>query len=331
MKVTEALPEDYGKGIARITHGAMQAIGAKEGDILEIRRVGTQKGIIPARCKEFWFDPNDKTIINEYEAYLPIRIDEFLRRSLGNNDHESIRIGDAVEVRKITKHIRDARHVTIAPLQPMTLVDNRYFSKAWHDMVVVKDEVIRLNYYGKELTFRIVRTELLDDDTPEKRKRYEKALLDTENPVIIKVTKTLIATTVHRPEIRATGSFGIRGLEDKEDGPLEQQDVKATKEFGSAIVSFSFRLEYEGQVQEGEFQKSVKNVDKQFLFSSPDNPLLQPYLDGCSNEVDKANRRLIDNRIVSADLNNEQKAEMLKDLKDRILVKWEEIWKEKNN
>jgi hypothetical protein len=70
MQVIESVPEDYGKCLARITHRAMVALEIKEGDILEMRKAGSKKWI-PARCEEFWFDPNNKNKI-EYH-YPPIR------------------------------------------------------------------------------------------------------------------------------------------------------------------------------------------------------------------------------------------------------------------
>ena len=95
VKVLEAPESDVGKGRARLDTKTREAIGAADGDIVEIvGKKGTAAKLF--RVKE------------EDEGKGIIRVDGLVRRNLG------VSIGDKVEVRKV--QVLTAERVSIAPI-----------------------------------------------------------------------------------------------------------------------------------------------------------------------------------------------------------------------
>lgn len=313
MKVSEAYPEDYGEGRARITYNTMQELSLQNNDILEVRK-GKGKWM-PARCQEFWFQPNEKV---DDSTESPIKIDGFLRSSI------EAEIGDTVEVRKVAKPLREAEGIMVTPLQSIPPIESKEFAKAFHDIPVVKGEIIRMNYYGRELTFRVASTHILDDDTLLKRMRYCIPIIPTDNPIIIKAAKTTVGLTVHRPEIAGCYGGGIVFEEEYSD-PKGLELVNTT---GLPVLSLDFKLDYDGSVEKGEFRKPIGNVKHGLLASwSEQSKIMTLYMEPVGEVIDKYNKKLKAERIAPADLTHEQKLQMLKALGKEILARWEDTWK----
>ncbi|HEX2095094.1 MAG TPA: CDC48 family AAA ATPase [Longimicrobiaceae bacterium] len=97
LQVAGSKPQDVGKGVARIGQGALQALGLREGDIIEV--VGKRSS--PAIALPPY--PED-------EGMDLVRLDGLQRANLG------VSLGDYVDVRRADA--KPARRITIAPAQP---------------------------------------------------------------------------------------------------------------------------------------------------------------------------------------------------------------------
>ncbi len=135
VKVLEAYTRDVGRGVARIDYDLMDNVGVSTGDIVEIS--GKRKTV--AKCLPLY--PSD-------EGRSVIRIDGLIRSNLG------ISIGDTVTIRKIKAP--PAERVTVAPLESIPPIDERYLSDALESVPVTKGDNIMIPYFGGRLTFQVV-------------------------------------------------------------------------------------------------------------------------------------------------------------------------------
>ncbi|MDC8452607.1 MAG: hypothetical protein LV477_06825 [Candidatus Nitrosotalea sp.] len=133
--ILEAYARDVGRGVARIDHKSMEALGASIGDILEI--TGKKRSV--ARCLPLY--PTD-------EGKQTIRIDGIGRNNTGAN------IGDNLTIRKI-KTV-PAEKITVVPLDSIPSLDERYLADALNGMPVTKNDNVLIPYFGGRLAFQIV-------------------------------------------------------------------------------------------------------------------------------------------------------------------------------
>ena len=97
VQVAGAHPPDVGKGLARVGRRTLEALGAREGDVLEIvGKRSTAALAVPPYPEE--------------ERLELVRLDGLQRANAG------VGIGDAVELRRA--EVKPARRVTVAPAQP---------------------------------------------------------------------------------------------------------------------------------------------------------------------------------------------------------------------
>jgi len=129
LRVSESLPKDVGRGVARIDPADMQAIGVSVGDIIEvIGKKNTVAKLMP--------------IYSDYRGKQLIQIDGLVR------ENAKVGIDERVKVRKITS--RPAEKII---LDPMTLIadgprENRYIGRLIEGLPLIKGDRIRANLIG---------------------------------------------------------------------------------------------------------------------------------------------------------------------------------------
>ena len=136
MKVGELTGrEDFGRGLARIDSNTMKAIGAKEGDVIEIE--GKRKSSAIA--------------IRSYPADVGlnvVRIDGLVRKNSGTS------IGEAVTIRKAD--VKEAKKVVLAPAEkglilhfsPNLLKQNIYMRPMMKGDIIIANPVFRTRGRG---------------------------------------------------------------------------------------------------------------------------------------------------------------------------------------
>ena len=135
LKVLEAYTRDVGRGVARIDYDAMDTLDASTGDIIEI--TGKRKTV--AKCLPLY--PSD-------EGRNVIRIDGLVRNNAG------VAISDPISIKKIKAP--PAEKVTVAPLESIPPIDERYLADALESVPVTKGDNIMIPYFGGRLTFQVV-------------------------------------------------------------------------------------------------------------------------------------------------------------------------------
>jgi transitional endoplasmic reticulum ATPase len=135
LRVMEAYTRDVGRGVARVDYEVMDTLGASTGDVLEIK--GRKRTV--AKCLPLY--PSD-------EGRGFIRIDGLIRNNAG------VAIGDTVVVRK-AKAV-PAERLTLAPLENVPPVDERYIADALEGIPVTKGDTVMVPYFGGRLTFQVV-------------------------------------------------------------------------------------------------------------------------------------------------------------------------------
>jgi len=135
LKVLEAYTRDVGRGVARIDYDVMDSLAASTGDVVEIK--GKRRTV--AKCLPLY--PSD-------EGRGIIRIDGLTRNNSG------VAIGDTVSVRKIKA--LPAEKVTVAPLENIPPIDERYITDALEGVPVTRGDNIMVPYFGGRLTFQVV-------------------------------------------------------------------------------------------------------------------------------------------------------------------------------
>ncbi len=135
LKVLEAYTRDVGRGVARIDYDAMDTLDASTGDIIEI--TGKRKTV--AKCLPLY--PSD-------EGRNVIRVDGLVRNNAG------VAISDPISIRKIKAP--PAEKVTVAPLESIPPIDERYLADALESVPVTKGDNIMIPYFGGRLTFQVI-------------------------------------------------------------------------------------------------------------------------------------------------------------------------------
>jgi transitional endoplasmic reticulum ATPase len=125
LRVMEALQEEAYKGIVRVDSSLMKQIGARAGDVIEIKGKKKTVGIVDRAY------PSD--------AGEPIiRMDGILRRNAGTG------IGDTVDISKAD--IKEAKKITIAPAQQglMIQANPEMFKNSLLGRAIIKGDIISL-------------------------------------------------------------------------------------------------------------------------------------------------------------------------------------------
>ena len=137
LKVAEAYHRDAGKGIARLGLKAMNSLGVKNGDVVEI--AGKEK-----ICAVAWPDnPDNPSDI--------IRIDGNTRANLGVGIDSKVRVG-RIEA-------KPARKIVLAPTRQIRLIGGpKYLLSMLEGRPVVKGEQIRVEMINNSLTLMVVST-----------------------------------------------------------------------------------------------------------------------------------------------------------------------------
>jgi len=129
LRVTESLPKDVGRGIARIDPVDMQTIGASIGDIIEV--VGKKTTV--AKLMPTYSENRDKKLI---------QIDGLIR------ENAKVGIDERVKIKKI-----DSQNAGKIILDPLSLITNssresRYIGRLIEGLPLIKGDRIRANLIG---------------------------------------------------------------------------------------------------------------------------------------------------------------------------------------
>jgi len=137
VTVKEAAHEDAGRGIARLSVDAMDAMGLRSGDVIEIE--GKQK----AAAIVWPGFPQDR-------GRNILRIDGTIRSNAQTGIDETVRI------RRLEAGI--AKRVVVQPTQPIRLVGGEQFlARVLRGRPVIEGQRLRVNVLGNPLTFVISR------------------------------------------------------------------------------------------------------------------------------------------------------------------------------
>ncbi|MGA7007683.1 MAG: CDC48 family AAA ATPase, partial [Nitrososphaeraceae archaeon] len=136
LKVLEAYTRDVGRGVARIDYESMDSLSASTGDVIEIK--GGKRRTV-AKCLPLYPSDEGKGII---------RIDGLSRNNAG------VAIGDTIVITKVKA--LPAEKITVAPLEAIPPVDERYLADALESMPLVKGDNVMVPYFGGRLTFEVI-------------------------------------------------------------------------------------------------------------------------------------------------------------------------------
>src|SRR6478736_2954029 len=136
LKVLEAYTRDVGRGVCRIDYESMDSLSASTGDIIEIK--GGKRRTV-AKCLPLYPSDEGKGII---------RIDGLSRNNAG------VAIGDTVVITKVKA--LPAEKITVAPLEAIPPVDERYLADALESMPLIKGDNVMVPYFGGRLTFEVI-------------------------------------------------------------------------------------------------------------------------------------------------------------------------------
>ena len=121
---------------ARIDYESMDSLSASTGDVIEIK--GGKRRTV-AKCLPLYPSDEGKGII---------RIDGLSRNNAG------VAIGDTVEITKVKA--LPAEKITVAPLEAIPPVDERYLADALESMPLIKGDNVMVPYFGGRLTFEVI-------------------------------------------------------------------------------------------------------------------------------------------------------------------------------
>ena len=136
IKILEAYSRDVGRSVARIDYESMDSLSASTGDVIEIK--GNKRRTV-AKCLPLYPSDEGKGII---------RVDGLVRNNAG------VAIGDTTVVRKI-KAV-PAEKVTVAPLEAIPSVDERYLADALESVPLIKGDNVMAPYFGGRLAFQVI-------------------------------------------------------------------------------------------------------------------------------------------------------------------------------
>lgn len=166
LEVIESLQEDIDKGIARLSSELMNKLKLSSGDIIKIK--AKESTVVKVM--------RDQDVLN-----TQIRLDGTTRSNIG------VSIGDKVEISK-TK-IKDAKKITLSPLQEIKFSDNptEYFHiKLLHKPLTQGQKTI-IDVFGTRLTYVVSKSEPKGDF------------------IVTPSTKIIISNTPYSGDLKATG------------------------------------------------------------------------------------------------------------------------------
>jgi transitional endoplasmic reticulum ATPase len=133
LRVTEALPKDVGRGIARMDPQDIEALGASNGDIIEI--IGKRHTAVKAM----------PTYLAERGKGV-IQIDGIVR------ENAQVSLDDRVQIRKA--EYQNANMVILAPVGELKAVlreqDRRYILRLLEGLPVMSGDLVRVNLFGTQ-------------------------------------------------------------------------------------------------------------------------------------------------------------------------------------
>ena len=136
LKVLEAYTRDVGRGVARIDYDTMDSLSASTGDVIEIK--GGKRRTV-AKCLPLY--PSD-------EGKGVVRIDGLSR------NNADVAIGDTVSITKVKA--LPAEKITVAPLEAIPPIDERYLADALESVPLMKGDNVMVPYFGGRLTFEVI-------------------------------------------------------------------------------------------------------------------------------------------------------------------------------
>ena len=134
LKIQPAHHGDIGLGIARIDFDCMDSLKANTGSVVEI--ISRKRAV--ARCLPNIVKDNGKGII---------RIDNLTRATVGAE------IGQKVSIKKIDT--KQAKKVTVVPLQAIPQDMGNYLSDSACDQPVIKGQLVGVPYFLGSLFFSV--------------------------------------------------------------------------------------------------------------------------------------------------------------------------------
>lgn len=138
LKVTEALPKDVGRGVARIDPEILEKLKAESGDVLEI----TGKESTIAKAMPVFRDLRGKGLI---------QIDGLTRNNAGTG------IGEKVHVRKVSCKV--ANKVILSPVVTGGVGDSKFVGRLLEGLPIVAGDRVRATMFGSRFQdFTVVDT-----------------------------------------------------------------------------------------------------------------------------------------------------------------------------
>ncbi|MFQ5997679.1 MAG: AAA family ATPase, partial [Candidatus Bathyarchaeia archaeon] len=133
LKVSEAQPNDVGRGIVRLDPKILEQLNLGAGDGIQI----TGKRTTAALC---W--PGYR---EDFETGI-IRMDSYLRSNAG------VGLDEKVSIEKIT--VNPAEKVTLAPSEPLRIIDGEdYFAELLEGRVVTTGDIVPVGIMGRRVDF----------------------------------------------------------------------------------------------------------------------------------------------------------------------------------
>ena len=140
LKVYESLQEDVDKGIARISSKDMEKIGLVPGDLVELKG----KNVLVVKVLRALGGDN---------SIGKIRLDGNVRSNIG------VSIEEEVEIKKVV--VKEAKHVTLAPLQEIRLSkeSSGYLHSKFLDLPLTTKQKLTILASGNKLKYIVSKTE----------------------------------------------------------------------------------------------------------------------------------------------------------------------------
>ncbi|MDE1843871.1 MAG: CDC48 family AAA ATPase [Thaumarchaeota archaeon] len=183
--VSEVDSKDVGRRIARIDPVVAEKLKLSSGDAIEISAGGKITTVLnwPAYSKD--------------AGKGFIRIDGYIRNKL------DVGIGDKVEIKKV--EVKDAKSITLAPMEPLRIVDpGEYLAELLAGQIVTKGDIIPISIMGQRIDLTVVTT------------------MPSGAVIIQKNTKTTISESVGK----GAGKEGIPSVTYEDVGGLRNEVAK---------------------------------------------------------------------------------------------------------
>ena len=137
LKVSEARPNDVGRGIVRLDPKILEQLDLGAGDVIQISGKRTTAALCwPGHREDF--------------GTGIIRMDSYLRSNAG------VGLDEKVSIHKIT--VKPAEKVTLAPSEPLRIIDGEdYFAELLEGRVVTTGDVVPVGIMGRRVDFWVSR------------------------------------------------------------------------------------------------------------------------------------------------------------------------------